>query len=652
MAAPNRFEQFAQAPIVRPPPIERPEAIPRPGDAPARPRNRFQQFAPPAEAPQSMPPAAAEAQGTAEEPAAPGRFNFGQPSQTIGGYQASELQKVLDAAPPDMRKRILDEWQALQEKPDQVTDAAKSFGSGVVKGAIGLGTLPATLETMTAQLADSIGAPEWMRKGAKAVADYGVMPSITAPARMISGGPTNKPTFDEAKGVVERAAGQPLYEPQTTAGQYAQTVGEFVPGGFTPGGMLRKAANVAIPAVASETAGQATAGTRYEPAARVAGGLVGAAAPNIAMRAVTPFPNPTPERARQVAILQREGVPLTAGDITGRKSLRWAESAANDTPMSGQRIGAQKELQSEKFTEAALRRAGINAPRATDDVLNAQYNRLGQEFDTFAKVAAVPVTPQIASRVQNIARQYERITEPSLINPLVREIADDIMSMYRGAQRVMPHHIDGAKYSAWRSDIGAAARGTKDQRGQRALYDLQHILDDAAERFVRSRGGWQHAAIADRMRQARREYRNLIVISKARGAGEQAAQGLITPAQLQAAAKNMEGWQGFSRGRGDFTELARAGVSVMTPLPNSGTTARLAAQGLFTMPATAAGFVTGGPVGGAVSGLGAALSQGMMARGLMSSPVQAYLGNQTLARALQNSKARTPRAIGLLPATQ
>ncbi len=632
MAAPNRFEQFAQAPIVRPPPIERPEAIPRPGDAPARPRNRFQQFAPPAEAPQAMPPASADA--AAAEPINP-RMRM------TGNLDMEQVQKALESAPPELRDKIIKEWEGSQEPSSQAGDIFKSLGTGLVKGAAGIATMPGTLQSLYES------GMQWV--GDKVGADMNEVMSHVRAARAAAPH-TQLPNVNDAIKGIENVAG-PLYKPQTTAGEYAQTVGEFVPMAASPGSLVHRAANVVAPAVVSETLGQVTKGTEAEPWARAGGAIVGAALPNVALRAATPFPITQPERARQAALLQREGVNLTAGDLTGRKSLRWVESAANDVPFSGQRIGAQKELQAEQFTSAALRRAGIsNAPRATTEVIDAQYRRLGQEFETFAQRAAVPVTPQIANRVQNIARRYERITEPSLINPLVRSIADDILAHYRGSQSVLPRFIDGQRYSAWRSDIGAAARAASDPRTERALYDLQHILDNAAEQFLRSRGGYQNNAIADRMREARREYRNLLVVTKAmRGADD----GLITPKQLRIAAQQMEGIQGFSRGRGDFTELAKAGSNVLAPLPNSGTPARLAAMGALNTLGLVGGALTGGPVGAALGAAGQQIAQGLGARAVMSRPVQRYLGNQTRARAIENSRARTPSFLaGLLTAQE
>lgn len=82
-------------------------------------------------------------------------------------------------------------------------------------------------------------------------------------------------TQDIQQNVTEPTLGQ-NYEPQTTAGKYARTVGEFAPSAaVSPGTALQKASMAVVPAIASEAAGQLTEGTNYEPYARVAGALAG-----------------------------------------------------------------------------------------------------------------------------------------------------------------------------------------------------------------------------------------------------------------------------------------------------------------------------------------------------------------------------------------
>lgn len=63
--------------------------------------------------------------------------------------------------------------------------------------------------------------------------------------------------------------------PQTVAGQYARTIGEFAVNAAVPGGIIKRTASVVAPAVLSEAAGQATKGSPYEGAARVAGAVAG-----------------------------------------------------------------------------------------------------------------------------------------------------------------------------------------------------------------------------------------------------------------------------------------------------------------------------------------------------------------------------------------
>lgn len=120
----------------------------------------------------------------------------------------------------------------------------------------------------------------------------------------------------------EAVIGKP-HEPQTAAGEYAQTIGEFAPAAVAgPGGVVRKAATAIVPAVASETAGQLTKGTPYEQYARAAAALTAgvptaffgrggtsAAAVSRAMEGSTPQQINQAERLFQDA--QAAGTPIT-----------------------------------------------------------------------------------------------------------------------------------------------------------------------------------------------------------------------------------------------------------------------------------------------------------------------------------------------------
>jgi hypothetical protein len=83
------------------------------------------------------------------------------------------------------------------------------------------------------------------------------------------------PTTEQIRKPVEQMTG-PFYEPKTKEGQYAGTIAEFAPAMALPGGAgktlikkaIQKGVQTVAPAVASETAGQYTKGTKWEPLAR------------------------------------------------------------------------------------------------------------------------------------------------------------------------------------------------------------------------------------------------------------------------------------------------------------------------------------------------------------------------------------------------
>ena len=514
-----------------------------------------------------------------------------------------------------------------QEQPGLVYDAGKAAGAGIVKGIIGLTALPGTVEQLG-------------RMGI----NYAAGKEAVAPQAQYA------PTYDDIKGAYEQRAGK-LYEPRTTLGKYVGTVAEFAPGMLFPGGagasLARKAlTNVVAPAVASETAGQMTAGTSAEPYARIAGGVVGGMVPNAVGRVISPS-RVDPERLRQSAVLAQEGVPVTAGQVTGSNPLRYAESVAVDTPFAGGRAKAVMDTQAERFTAATLRRAGIDAPRATPEVIDDAFRRIGNEFNQAASVISVPlarVTPAgtpvvtpVVRQVERIASDYERITPAATASGLPRSIADELAAMAQSNSL-----MDGRTYLRWRSELGRAARGAQDATTRDAVYDIQRALDLAAERWLRRPVGPARGNIpaprdlsqyADRLRNARNEYRNMLVIERAAtGAGENAANGLISPAALRNAVVQ-QNRRSYARGQGDFGELARAGEALMKPLPQSGTGPRVGVQLMGTTLGGGIGAMFGGPVAGPIAGaaIGQMAGPAIMGRAVMSPWMQAYLRNQAAA---------------------
>ena len=130
----------------------------------------------------------------------------------------------------------------------------------------------------------------------------------------------------------------------------------------------------------------------------------------------------------------------------------------------------------------------------------------------------------------------------------------------------------------------------------------------------------------------------------AAGAGAATAEGNISPAQLRTAVASGNNRGAYARGQGDLAELTRAGIGVMSPLPNSGTAPRQWMQNAAaTLPA-----IVGGASGGGVGALAGLLAAPMAGRALMSSPIQAYLGNQAASKiGLLAQDPATLKALGL-----
>lgn len=334
-------------------------------------------------------------------------------------------------------------------------------------------------------------------------------------------------------------------------------------------------------------------------------------------RAVTPFAS-SPERQALADILKREGVDLTAGQRTGSERLRYAENEI------GGRVARRiAERQGEQFTAAALRRAGIDANRATPEVMDAAFTRIGQPFDGLASRNRLVPDQQFASDLSDTIRGYNQLVNETARAPIVMDTAADIAQMARNG-------ITGEAYQALRSRLDQAARASaRDPQLQDALYGLRNTLDDGMERSIIM----NNPSDLGKWREARSQYRNMLVLEKAAtGAGENAAQGLISPSQLRNATVTGQGRRNYARGKGDFADLARAGEAVMKPLPNSGTAGRINAQnlgaGMFSTLGGIAGTAGGGiPIGllGAVAG---ATVPKVAGRAMMTKIAQAYLGNQ------------------------
>lgn len=169
-----------------------------------------------------------------------------------------------------------------------LSQVAGAFGDirGAAQGAVDAGLAFANRHGATLPSHIDLPVPQQMRvlgDAAGAIArTAGVNPALARLALAITspGGLAQAPTSQD----VQRGAtkGKPLYQPQTAAGKYTRTITQFAPAATMPGGLVRRAANVVLPGGAAEAAGQATAGTKLEPYARIAAAVAGGGLANLA----------------------------------------------------------------------------------------------------------------------------------------------------------------------------------------------------------------------------------------------------------------------------------------------------------------------------------------------------------------------------------
>jgi hypothetical protein len=529
-------------------------------------------------------------------------------ARPIANWSDEELLKA--AGPPPAPPMSL---------TDQAVSGVKSLGVGLGNAAIGIAGMPGDMQSLASTVTGIKEPP--------------VNPASEArPVNLLK-----LPGSAEIKSGVEGITGK-FYEPKTTTDKMLRAVGEFAPGAaFGPGGPIRRiGGQVVAPAIGSELAGMATTSPdnpNGSPYAKVIGALGATVAPAAIGRAITPLPA-TAERSAMVQALAGEGVVPTAGQRTGSKSLQYMESALGDLPGAGGGATAATNRSGEQFTAAVMRRIGENANRATPEVIDRAFNRIGGQFDAVAARNTMRVDPQFGQDLTATWQNYSNLVAPPNRAPAVENYIREVHNAIRNGQ------LPGEVYQSLRSRIEATARGARgNPDAMNALRDIRHALDDGMERSIAATG---NPADIQAWREARNQYRNLLVVEKvAAGAGEDAATGLLSPQQMRQAVVSSHGQRNYARGTGDFAELVRAGNAVMPKLPQSGTAPRAAASAVPAILGGGAASLLGGGAEAVIpASIAATAAPSLVGRALMAPWMQNYLGNQVLAGPLNAMDTR------------
>jgi len=548
------------------------------------------------------------------------------PIYTIGTPEGRKLR--IEAPDEATALRGAQEWSASQATPAGPAAPAPApeapaapqreglfpqFASGMTEGAANFLSLPNTVEMGLRSIGPAIGNA---MGGDFAYPESSMLPDAGASLRSFADntGAMTAPSQDMGGRMVRRI------------GQ--EVGGNIVPMASTAGGLGRKAAELGLTLASGTGAAVANQLAPDNPIADMAGQAagfgLGAGALELGRKLITPNPT-TPERSAIVKALKNEGIDLTAGQATGNKSLQYMESE-----LGADSATAFMDKQGEQFTNAALDRIGVTAPRATPEVLDKAYRSIGSEFDRLAANSTVPVDGQFTYDLQNTLDNYNNLLERNAA-PAVKKYIDEIFDHAAKSPAGQPV-LTGEQYQSLRSRLGADMRRTTSPELAHALGDIQSALDDSVERFLTVASPDDIPAWRD----VRNQYRNFLVIENAAaGAGENAAQGLLSPAKIRSAIIQ-QSKRGYVRGMGDFADLARNATATMSPLPNSGTAPRNAARALFSAGPTIAGSVIGGTLGGGdalmsiAGGLAGAAVPGQVGKALLSPLGRKYLANQAL----------------------
>jgi hypothetical protein len=173
----------------------------------------------------------------------------------------------------------------MQQPPNVVADVAKGVGSGIERGVVGAPGMPTDMFRL-AQLG-------WLTLQDKLYGEKGIIYQDPHHRARLEAQIQAQPSFLPGSHDIIEAAKPYVpgigYEPQTKAGEAAQTFGEFIPGAVVPGQLAMRGASTAArvgrgvvdtiyqaaaPAAAAETADTYAKGTWAEPYAAPAAAVV------------------------------------------------------------------------------------------------------------------------------------------------------------------------------------------------------------------------------------------------------------------------------------------------------------------------------------------------------------------------------------------
>jgi hypothetical protein len=321
----------------------------------------------------------------------------------------------------------------------------------------------------------------------------------------------------------------------------------------------------------------------------------------------------TPETAANKAVtaLTQAGVPLDAAQRTGSTLLNRAKIMLSDNPLTAGAQADFADMQQKAVNRAFLSTIGETANAATPDVMNRAMTRMGNVYDDVASRVSIPYD-KIETPLADIMNNARLTLNDSQFGTISRN-ADDILQkasqnggVINGPQFQNIKKTLDSLSSSGDSDVASVAR------------DMRQSLHDGLYQSAVDSGNTADAAA---LRQTNQQWRNMRTIE---GAIDKQGNGDISPARLanimgQKANRNVSI---YGKGDTSLSDLAQSANALLPQkMPNSGTTARIAAQ--IALPAA-----VGAGYEGIREGDWQGAAKGAVAGVLLPKAVQAALNSQ------------------------
>lgn len=437
------------------------------------------------------------------------------PEITITPTGQSQYAGDWDAFPQASSSDSWDAFPKASSASSTALDVAKSAGVGVARGAIALGGLVGDISNFGAK---------GIKKASDFVADQTGMDRYVPPqdGSVLD----NIPTSDSITKAIEGVTG-PFHKPETTAGKYAETIGEFVPAALAgPGGLARKlVTQAAIPAIASEAAGQATQGSELEPYARAGAAIVtglGGAALSRPASTTSAIRAQLPEGITQATVDDARSLMLTAK--SKGLDLTWPEalSQVSDRPVLSdtQRIlesalGSRTRMQDfyaqrpQQVDQAALNEFGnITPATATPSQIGPQVGAAANEtlgdvrkginkaaepfYKNAESVTLTPAEMQQVRRIPGFQQALNAVRKDPQLNWRVAHLPDSSVGVLNEVKK----HFDQAGKNA----------GSKFNQGRNQQVQASNEMAASAVKQIGEVVSPDYAAALAIQQQARAKY--------------------------------------------------------------------------------------------------------------------------------------------------